>query len=941
MTNDFLQEENFVSLENNLTVQDSLLLNEAVYSLKTSDFEYEFKKVEACIKKANNIFIVSHVKPDDDSFGSTRALELAIKNKYPKKIVIVLNDNSKGNYYLEKNDLLIFTDIGSWYRANMPENLKNIFVENYKTVNICRFDHHRNEEISDVTVDIEDLNAGSSCSLITLFLQSENYVIDKNIANLLFKGIISDTGRLQYSLSKTTLLAISILSESGVDYEKVYSKMYLQSPRAMKAKKYILGNYLTTKSGVAYIYLNDKIALENGFDRGEAAAMVHELGNISGCLIWMSCNDVGREIRCRIRSRYVSIDKVANKWGGGGHPQAVGVIVKSKKELSKLLDDLDEVIKEAKMKNPLLEAGSLEEEFLLEDENTEAQEENAEPQPTPIELASMINQDYINQMKALNKMYTKNINDALAQAHQESQVKDEQYSEIIKQYEDQMAQMQASFEQQFNDNCAKYEEMIANLNNQNAELANSANTTIQQYENQIAQMQSAIEDTQKQAEDQMAQIQSAAESQIKELSDTAQELDNQNQELSSQVDQLQQDHLVLLYPHLQPEENEEPFVQKYRKYVETHVANVKQSFDWISSNCPEVFADCDMEYLSREIDEHDLSKYSEEEFYPYARYFYLDKNNPVYKKEFDKAWNHHQKANKHHWEYWLLRDDEKVIPLDMPAEEIAHEICDWMSFGFKNGNLLDIGSYYQMNKGRMLMSPKTRKSLEERLQILVHKIHELEGANTSEDGENIQESINKESDLNLLLDLYEDEILNESTESKKAKEDKKKFKLFLYCIKFLTEESLAEILKASKHPVPSGKKQKLKEVRKLLSNMSDKKKEKIVNSEIMNTMYETVRKKLKKSVGVSAASGGTVSGVTLGTEAGIIGGLLAKEGAEVLAGAILLIPGAIVGLGVLALSLLGAGAGVAISVEQAKKKISIESSDKIKSIILDDIKEVE
>lgn len=707
MASEFLQEENFLSLENNLTVQDCLLLNESVYSLKTSDFEYAFKKVETCIKKANNIFIVSHVKPDADSFGSTKALELAIKSKYPNKIVIILNDNSKGAFYLEKNDLLIFTDVGSWYRANMPENLKNIFVENYKTVNICRFDHHKNEEISDVTVDIEDLNAGSSCSLITLFLQSENYVIDKTIAKLLFQGIVSDTGRLQYSLSKTTLLAISILTEAGIDYETIYSKMYLQSPRAIKAKKYILGNYLTTKSGVAYIYINNKIALENGFDRGEAAAMVNELSNISGCLIWLTCNDTGKEIRCRIRSRYVSIDKLANKWGGGGHPQAVGVIVKSKKELNKLLDDLDNLIKEAKMKNPLLESMSLDEEFLLlEKEETETQEENTEAQPTPIELASMINQDYINQMKALNKMYTKNINDALAQAHQESQIKDEQYGEIIKQYEEQMAQMQASFEQQFNDNCAKYEEMIANLNNQNAEISN-----------------------------QMAQVQSAAESQIKELSDAAQELDNQNQELSSQVDQLQQDQLVLSYPHLQPEENEEPFVQKYRKYVETHIANVKQSFDWISSNCPEVFADCDMEYLSREIDEHDLSKYSEEEFYPYARYFYLDKNNPVYKKEFDKAWNHHQKTNKHHWEYWLMREDNKTIPLDMPAEEIAHEICDWMSFGFKNGDLLNIGSYYQMNKGRMLMSPKTRKSLEERLQMLVYKINELEGANTSDEEE--------------------------------------------------------------------------------------------------------------------------------------------------------------------------------------------------------------
>ena len=64
MANEILQEENFTLLENNLTVQDCLLLNESVYSLKTSDFEYAFKNVESCIKKANNIFIVSHVKPD-------------------------------------------------------------------------------------------------------------------------------------------------------------------------------------------------------------------------------------------------------------------------------------------------------------------------------------------------------------------------------------------------------------------------------------------------------------------------------------------------------------------------------------------------------------------------------------------------------------------------------------------------------------------------------------------------------------------------------------------------------------------------------------------------------------------------------------------------------------------------------------------------------------
>ena len=285
----------------------------------------------------------------------------------------------------------------------------------------------------------------------------------------------------------------------------------------------------------------------------------------------------------------------------------------------------------------------------------------------------------------------------------------------------------------------------------------------------------------------------------------------------------------------------------------------------------------------------------------------------------------------------------------MPAEEIAHEICDWMSFGFKNGDLLNIGSYYQMNKGRMLMSPKTRKSLEERLQMLVYKINELEGPNISDENfsqadkidhdkmsKTIEEAainkhsrkINEDSELNLLLDLYDEEILNESPESKKAREDRKKFKLFKYCIKFLTEDSLAEILKTSKHAVPSGKREKVKAVRELLSNMSENKKEKIVNSEVMNTIYGTVKRRLKGVVGFSAGVFGASA-------------LLAKDGAEVLASTVLLMPSAFVGLGILALSLLSAGLKVTNSLERAKRKISLESSNEIKRIILDDIKEVE
>lgn len=365
----------------------------------------------------------------------------------------------------------------------------------------------------------------------------------------------------------------------------------------------------------------------------------------------------------------------------------------------------------------------------------------------------------------------------------------------------------------------------------------------------------------------------------------------------------------------------------YKKYVETHIKNVEKSAKWLKKYCPELFNKLgSTAAFDNLIKNHDKSKFSKEEWGPYRDYWMGDKwdSEPEIVENFRKAWKHHWSVNKHHPEYWQGKGMPYIYKLEM--------ICDWMSFSV-NKNKRDLIKFYNGPRGRNC--PKKNFSQADKIEL--DKMFK-----TVEEAINKRSrKINEDSELNLLLDLYEDDILNESAESRKAREDKKKFKLFKYCIKFLTEDSLAEILKTSKHPVPSGKRQKVKAVRKLLSNMSENKKEKIVNSQIMNTIYETVKTRLKKAIGVSAVSGGSVSGATLGTEAAIIGGLLAKDGVEVLAGAILLIPGAIVGLGVLALSLLGAGAGVSISLEQAKKKISLESSDKIKSIILDDINEVE
>ena len=84
---------------------------------------------------------------------------------------------------------------------------------------------------------------------------------------------------------------------------------------------------------------------------------------------------------------------------------------------------------------------------------------------------------------------------------------------------------------------------------------------------------------------------------------------------------------------------------------------------------------------------HDWTKFSRYEFPQYARFFYGSKDNPrdesgeyrepPTKTAFDFSWLHHQKANKHHWQYWLLQYDNgeewSVTGFDFYPSEIVYQ----------------------------------------------------------------------------------------------------------------------------------------------------------------------------------------------------------------------------------------------------------------------------
>jgi hypothetical protein len=157
-------------------------------------------------------------------------------------------------------------------------------------------------------------------------------------------------------------------------------------------------------------------------------------------------------------------------------------------------------------------------------------------------------------------------------------------------------------------------------------------------------------------------------------------------------------------------DNLDGYQEEYKQYIIAHIERVSKFADWLKENCPEVFDGVDMDAFDEVIIEHDESKFSEEEFEPYAKKWFGDgKKTP----EYEAAWEHHWKNNEHHPEYWLGED--------MPYIYILEMICDWGSFSIASGNMRELSDFY-FNKAKedpeKMLSDATKEIIEDILSII-------------------------------------------------------------------------------------------------------------------------------------------------------------------------------------------------------------------------------
>ena len=311
-----------------------------------------FLEIYDLIKKYPNILIARHIGVDPDAMASSFALKNSIMLTFPDKHVKLAGTGSNRFSYFGKLDkpedikedtLLIVTDTPDKKRIDGVSDLT-------KFASIIKIDHHPFiEKFSEDSVEYIDINAGSASQIVLELINNTDLLMDKQIAEQIFWGIVSDTNRFMYndSTSKTFHLVGDLIDKYNLDIFKLYGPLYARPLEEVRLEGFIAMNLTVTENNVAYIKISNDILEEYKTDAASPGNMIGNFNYINEVLVWIFITEDVKNgnFRISIRSRGPVINKVAEKYNGGGHKFASGAKITDIKEADNLIQDLDELCK--------------------------------------------------------------------------------------------------------------------------------------------------------------------------------------------------------------------------------------------------------------------------------------------------------------------------------------------------------------------------------------------------------------------------------------------------------------------------------------------------------------------------------------------------------------------------------------------------------------------
>ncbi|MBE6633651.1 MAG: bifunctional oligoribonuclease/PAP phosphatase NrnA [Ruminococcaceae bacterium] len=307
------------------------------------------------IKDYQRIIIFRHFRPDGDAIGSTKGLQAILRLSYPEKEIYLQNDDfSEYLSFLGEEDAPLPEEAFAEALGIVVDTATSDRIST-KRYTLCKelvkIDHHIPVESYAATEWVEE-ERSSSCEMIAAFYAAfaDELKLSVEAATYIYTGMVTDSGRFRFrSVSGETMRLAGLMLEAGVDTDRLYAHLYLREFDSFRFESHVHSMMEISENGVASIYVTREMQERFHLSNEDASASVSYLDSIKGSLIWIAFIDnADGSIRVRLRSRFVTVSELANRYHGGGHACASGATVYSQEEKAELLREADALLKNYK-----------------------------------------------------------------------------------------------------------------------------------------------------------------------------------------------------------------------------------------------------------------------------------------------------------------------------------------------------------------------------------------------------------------------------------------------------------------------------------------------------------------------------------------------------------------------------------------------------------------
>ncbi|MCE5328859.1 bifunctional oligoribonuclease/PAP phosphatase NrnA [bacterium] len=312
------------------------------------------KKVVAVINNNSNFIIFTHQYPDGDGIGSSVAFYKLLIN-LGKKAYIICSSEMPYQYEflpfvknvfknmdeidIKNKYVAVFLDCADLSRVK----LEGINIKEH-AVSIINIDHHlSNTNFGDINI-VDSTKSAAAEIVFVLFNKFFKEYIDKEVAIGLYTGILTDTGKFQYSnTTKEVHKIISCLLEYDINPSYIYSSIYECEPvNRFKLLELVLKRVkLVSEDKLIYSYVTEEDLKKLNLPFSSNDGIIELLRTAKNVKVAALFKEIGPEfykVSLRASNNGVNVAAIANFFKGGGHKMAAAYAAQG--DLKNIVTDL-------------------------------------------------------------------------------------------------------------------------------------------------------------------------------------------------------------------------------------------------------------------------------------------------------------------------------------------------------------------------------------------------------------------------------------------------------------------------------------------------------------------------------------------------------------------------------------------------------------------------